>query len=60
MTAPQKLTLHLSFAWWLKPYLAMLVFWCRVMQAEPDWPKVERTVCRAMRLRAVPLRKPRA
>lgn len=43
--------IRVVFAWWLKPYLTALVFFCLLCQREPDYSKLERVICRAMRFR---------
>lgn len=45
------LQVELRFAWWLRPYLGALMFFCLLMQAPPDAEKLARVVRRAMRIR---------
>jgi hypothetical protein len=49
--AATEVVLHVGFAWWLRPYLAMLVFFCVLTRAEPDWVKLNRVINRAIRIR---------
>jgi hypothetical protein len=47
----QRLTITISVAWWLAPYLWCLVFVSVLSRREPDWAKLERVIARAIRLR---------
>lgn len=49
--ATSTLTVEVSLAWWLRPYLAALFFFCLLMQTLPDEQKLARVIARAMRLR---------
>lgn len=40
-----------SVAWWLRPYLGVLAFFCVLLQREPDPDKLERTIRRAIKVR---------
>lgn len=53
MADQQSLHIRVTFAWWLKPYLFGVILVANLMQLEPDWQKVERMVCRAIKLRVV-------
>ena len=46
-----KLTVKVKVAWWLRPYLSVLSFFCLLTGAEPNWAKLSRVVDRAVKLR---------
>jgi hypothetical protein len=46
-------TILVSLAWWLKPYLACLTFICKLKGCEPDMDKLRATVKTAIRLHPV-------
>lgn len=48
--AQSKITMHLSFAWWLRPYLRVLAICCVLAGSMPDHEKLEAKVKRAMRI----------
>lgn len=48
--AQSKITMHVSFAWWLKPYIYVLAACCILAQREPDPSKLEAKIKRAMRI----------
>jgi len=47
--ATKDLTITITFAWWLRPYLATLITLCRIMGTIPDERQMEATILRAMR-----------
>lgn len=47
------ITVEIHIAWWYQPYVDMLVFFCNLMGAEPDWDKLERLLQRAVRIKEV-------
>ena len=51
MAEAPKLTLKVTFAWWLQPYMRALVFFAVITRSEPDWDKLGRVINRAMRIR---------
>lgn len=54
MAADMQLEIQVTFAWWLKPWIFMLVTAAVLSRREPDWDKVERVIARAMRMRVQP------
>lgn len=46
-------TVSVRFAWWLRPYLAALGFFCAMHGTLPDWNKLERVVQRAVRVKVL-------
>lgn len=49
--AQQSFTITVRFAWWLRPYLSVLVFFCLLHGSEPDYDRLGRMIARAVRLR---------
>ena len=49
--APLTVQLDVSFAWWLRPYLACLTAVAVLTRREPDWEKVTAMVNRAVIIR---------
>lgn len=47
------ITIEVRFAWWLKPYMWLLLQFCLLHQTEPDPDKLRRTIHRAARFRIV-------
>jgi hypothetical protein len=47
----KQMTVEVRFAWWLRPWLGALAFFCVLTGAAPDMDKVARTVRRAVRVR---------
>jgi hypothetical protein len=45
--------IRIRFAWWLKPYLACLCFFCALHGAAPEPEKLNRVIRRAVRLDVV-------
>lgn len=45
-----KLVLEVRVAWWLKAYLAGLQMMSFLMDAEPDWDKVQAMIGRGIRV----------
>ena len=43
-------TVHV--AWWLRPYLQTLVFFCIMMRSEPDQERLARVIRRALSVKA--------
>lgn len=48
--AMPELKLSVKFAWWLKPYLRVLAFFCVMAGTLPDQAKLEAKILRAMRV----------
>jgi hypothetical protein len=48
--AADKLEVTVRFAWWLRPYLWGLLFFCQLHRCDPDWVKLHRVVMRALRI----------
>jgi hypothetical protein len=48
--ATANITLTVSVAWWLMPYINTLCFMCQLMGTELDWVKLERILERALRV----------
>lgn len=44
-------SLRVTVAWWLKPYLTAALFFCRLRNTEPDEEKLRRVIARAIRVR---------
>lgn len=44
------LTLRVTCAWWLKPYLYALAFFGVLMGMEPDQEKLQRVIARGLRV----------
>ncbi|MFT0167497.1 hypothetical protein ACLKMY_00515 [Paraburkholderia mimosarum] len=42
--------LSVTFAWWLKPYLFVLAFFCVLTRNAPDPAKLEANIKRGMRV----------
>lgn len=49
--AQATIAVEVTFAWWLRPYLSCLVFFCVLHQSEPDWGRLHRVIARAIRVR---------
>jgi len=48
-----ELTIKITIAWWLKPYLYGVVITAGLMGLEPDYEKINRTILRALRIRFI-------
>lgn len=48
--ATDTITIRITVAWWFAPYVHALALVCAVMGTEPDWRKLERMCCRALRV----------
>lgn len=48
--AQNRVTVEIRVAWWLRPYLALLCWFCVLHQCAPDPERLERVVRRALRL----------
>lgn len=49
--AKASLDIEISFAWWLQPYLHVLVFFCLLMDTEPNWDKLNVMVKKATKVK---------
>lgn len=47
------LELRVHVAWWFKPYICTLAFFCTLMDREPDWDKFAKVVERGVRVELV-------
>lgn len=45
------ISLRVTVAWWLKPYLTALLFFCRLHGIEPDEEKMRRVIAKAITVR---------
>lgn len=45
--------MEISLAWWLRPYLAVLIAVAVMLGREPDLEKLQRVIQRAVRLRVL-------
>jgi hypothetical protein len=50
--ATMKVEFYVHKAWWLPIYLHGVALVATLMQAEPDWEKVQRMVARAITIKA--------
>lgn len=50
MTHATRIIITVTWAWWFKPYLAALEFFCNLMGAKPDPDKLWAVTRRAVRL----------
>ena len=48
--AEPTVTVEVKLAWWLKPYLYLLVWFCVLHGCVPDQVKLQRVINRAIRL----------
>jgi hypothetical protein len=49
--AQNRMTVEIRVAWWLRPYLTMLAWFCVLHHCAPDPARLERVVLRALRVR---------
>ena len=49
--AQNRMTVEIRVAWWLRPYLTLLVWFCVLHQCAPDVDRLARVVRRALRVR---------
>jgi hypothetical protein len=49
--AEPKAEVQIGFAWWLRPYLYLLVFFCLLHRQPPDSEKLHQVLRRAVRMR---------
>lgn len=52
------LRVEVRFAWWLRPYLALLTFFCRLHGDVPDIAKLRAVMDKAVDVKAVQQKKP--
>lgn len=49
--ATANLQIEVKISWWFTPYVGLLLFFCVLMQREPDPEKLMRVIVRALRWR---------
>jgi hypothetical protein len=47
------LHLEISVAWWVKPYIYLVAFFCMLANREPDEAKLERMILRGIKMKVV-------
>lgn len=47
----QSITLIAKFAWWFKPYVSILIFFCSVHRTKPDPDHLYKVTRRAIRIK---------
>jgi hypothetical protein len=52
--AQERMMIKVRVAWWLRPYLHALAWFCSLHECEPDPEKLQRVVRRALRVSAAP------
>lgn len=57
MMATNRMKVNIYLAWWLVPYIHILVFFCKLMGTEPDDQKLTKVIERGIKVK--PLRLPK-
>jgi len=52
--AQERMMIEVRVAWWLRPYLHALAWFCSLHECEPDPEKLQRVVLPALRVSAAP------
>lgn len=51
MAQQASIVIDVSFAWWLRPYLSVLVFFCLPHGSQPDPDRLRKVINRAVSIR---------
>ena len=53
MASASTLVITVRLTWWLRLYLASLLFLCRLLGTEPNWERFSYWVSRGLRVRVI-------